>query len=91
MRWPVAVLPVKAMAVTSGCTTTASPTVAPSPMTRLTTPAGSPALSMAAISAQATSAVDGAGTQTMALPVAMPGARYSTGMLTGKFQGVMTP
>ena len=55
------------------------------------TPAGSPADSIVCISAQATSDVDGAGTQTIALPVAMPGARYSTGMFTGKFQGVMTP
>ena len=35
--------------------------------------------------------VVGAGTQTMVLPMARPGARYSTGMLIGKFQGVITP
>ena len=38
---------------------------------------------MARISSTAAMEVVGAGTQTMALPVAMPGARYSTGMLTG--------
>ena len=38
----------------------------------------------------ATTEVVGAGTQTIALPLARPGARYSVGMFRGKFHGVMT-
>jgi len=59
-------------------------------MTKLTTPAGNPAASIARIRATAHADVVGAGTHTIVFPVAMPGAKYSTGMLTGKFHGVIT-
>ena len=55
----------------------------PSPITRFSTPAGSPAASIARMSSTAAIEVVGAGTQTIALPVASPGPRYSTGMFTG--------
>jgi hypothetical protein len=45
---------------------------------------------MARVSATATREVVGAGVQTMVLPAASPGAIYSTGIFTGKFQGVTT-
>ena len=35
--------------------------------------------------------VDGAGTQTTALPAAREGAMTSAGIVYGQFQGVMTP
>src|SRR3990172_4732076 len=87
---PVTELPVKPTASVPGFETTSSPTTDPSPVTRLITPGGRSAASIAPVSATAQSDVVGAGTQTMVLPAAIPGARYSTGMLRGKFHGVTT-
>ena len=90
MILPVTDDPVKATASVPGLATISSPTTAPSPVTRLSTPGGRSAASIATASAAATSEVVGAGVQTIVLPATRPAPRYSTGMLTGKFHGVTT-
>ena len=91
MVFPVAGLPVKAMASTSSLTTSSLPTTWPAPVTKLSRPSGSDVSAIISTSLAATTEVEGAGTQTVAFPVATAGDKYSAGMFTGKFHGVMTP
>ena len=63
----------------------------PGPVIMLKTPAGSPASTMHSASATAHIDVDGAGTQTTALPDASAGASSSAGIVYGQFHGVIRP
>jgi hypothetical protein len=65
---PVGTEPVNEMALTSRCRSSVSPTTEPRPMTRLKTPAGSPALAMISESACAVAGTRSAGLRTTQLP-----------------------
>ena len=87
---PTSVDPVNAILSTSGCFTSASP-VEPSPVTMLTTPAGSPASWQSSANASALSGVNSAGFKTTVLPVASAGAIFHASMRRGKFHGMICP
>ncbi len=72
MRRPTSVEPVKAILSISGWVTIISPT-APSPVTMLTTPVGSPASRQRSAKSSAVSEVYSAGFSTTVLPMAMRG------------------
>ena len=89
---PVSVEPVNEIKRTSGWSMIASPTSSPPPMTRLTTPAGTPA------SARISTKSNGrarrvmlAGLKTTVLPATIAGKIFQDGIAIGKFQGVMMP
>ena len=86
---PVAVEPVNEIAFTRSSVTSTSPTSAPEPSTRLTTPSGIPASTSASTSATAHSGVSCAGFRTTVLPQTSALASFQPGMLTGKFHGVI--
>ena len=89
-RIPVSLLPVNPTASVPGWAAISSPTSAPGPVTRFTAPGGTPASSMHRISSTAMTEVVLAGDQTTVFPVARAAPRYSIGMFSGKFHGVMT-
>ena len=92
-RWialPTSVEPVKATLSTSGCETSAAP-VDPSPVTMLTTPAGSSAWRRTSQNSSAVSGVVSAGLSTTVFPVARAGASFQLAMSIGKFQGMTWP
>ena len=91
MRLPVAELPVNEMTATSGFSTIASPTSAPEPVTRLTTPGGKPASAISSTSSVAQCGVSVDGLKTTTFPVTSAGIIFQHGMAIGKFQGVMIP
>ena len=91
MRLPVAPLPVKLMTGTSGLSTSAMPAASPGPVTRLTTPGGSPASSSSSTSSSAQPGVSDAGLRMTVLPLMSAGIIFQHGMAIGKFQGVMSP
>ena len=68
MPRPVSTEPVNEIAATSGEATIASPTTAPRPITRLKTPAGTPASSRILASAQAQPGTRSAALNTTQLP-----------------------
>ena len=68
MRFPVATEPVKLIASMPGWSMIACPTTEPLPITRLKTPAGSPARLMMSASAQAQPGTRSAGLNTTQLP-----------------------
>ena len=78
------------MATTRGSRTNGSPTFAADPVTRFSTPAGSPASSSASTSRTAQSGVRLAGLKTTVLPKASAGAIFQAGIAIGKFHGVTT-
>ena len=86
---PTSVEPVNAILSTSGCFTSASP-VEPSPVTMLTTPAGTRLLQISA-KASAVSGVNSAGFRTTVFPVASAGAIFHASISKGKFQGMIWP
>src|SRR5436309_3169601 len=88
---PVADEPVNEMTLTSGDSTIASPTSAPVPVTRLTTPGGTPASAMSSTRRVAQRGVSLAGLNTTVLPVTSAGMSFQQGIAIGKFQGVMIP
>src|ERR1700687_3077808 len=88
---PVSVDPTKPTPSTSGGAATSSPTPAPGPVTRFTTPGGKSAAAMHSISATEMTLVDDAGVQTTVLPAAIAGAMSSAAIVSGQFQGVMIP
>ncbi len=67
-RRPVATEPVKETADTSLCSSSACPTTVPRPMTRLKTPAGTPAAMMISARAWAVAGTSSAGLKTTVLP-----------------------
>ncbi len=89
--WPTVTEPVKEMARTSGCSTSAAPASSPKPVTSPRTPLGSPASMSTSASLIATSGVSSAGLKTTALPANRAGISFQQGIAIGKFQGVMQP
>ena len=88
---PVPTEPVKVMALTSGELMIASPTTEPLPMTRLSTPFGSPARARMSTISQEQPGTRSAGLNTTVLPWQSAGAIFHAGMAIGKFHGVMMP
>ena len=88
---PVAVEPMKAMPARPGLRAISSPTTGPGPVTRLKTPGGRSASTIARASSPAQTAVEGAGVQTTVLPAASAGAISSAGIVYGQFHGLITP
>ncbi len=90
IRRPTSVEPVKAILSTPLCATSAAP-VAPSPVTMLTTPGGSPASMQISANASAVSGVNSAGFSTTVSPQASAGATFQASISSGKFQGMICP
>src|SRR5918994_1051844 len=88
-RRPTAVEPVNDTTETSLCVDSNVPTSAP-PVTRLTTPGGTPASSSTLTKFTADSGVSVAGLNTTVLPHTSAGTIFHDGMAIGKFHGVMT-
>ena len=88
---PVADEPVNEITPMSGLSTIASPTSAPPPVMRLTTPGGKPASAMSSTRSVAQCGVSHAGLKITTLPVTSAGMIFQHGMAIGKFQGVMIP
>ena len=65
--------------------------VAPSPVTILTTPAGSPASMQTSAKASAVSGVNSAGFKTTVFPAASAGAIFQASISSGKFHGMIWP
>ncbi len=86
---PTAVEPVNATLATSGCSTSAWPTVDPGPATTLTTPSGSPASTAIFSNSIELSGVSSAGLSTTVLPAARAGASFQPAIVSGKFHGVI--
>ena len=90
MSRPTSVLPVKAILAMPGCAVRAWPT-APSPVTRLNTPAGRPTSWQISANSSAVSDVCSAGLKTMVLPQASAGATFQASISSGKFHGTIWP
>ena len=88
---PARVEPVKETTSISGCEEIAAPTVGPSPLTRLKTPAGKPDSAMISASRYALTGAISLGLRTMAQPAAIAGATLQAIWFKGQFQGVMKP
>ena len=88
MRLPVADEPVNPMASIPSWVTSASPMAAPPGMIE-TRPFGTPAASNASASLSRPQGVNSGGLTMTALPAANPGPMYSSGIVTGKFHGVI--
>ena len=69
----------------------AAPTSAPVPLTRLNTPAGTPAACMISAQMMAENGASSEGLSTMVQPVARAGTTLQAIWLIGQFQGVMRP
>ena len=91
MAVPTAVLPVKLIAATSGCSTRAWPADGPRPWTMLSTPAGKPISRASSPSIQAVTGVTSLGLPTTQLPAARAGASFQVNRYSGRFQGLITP
>src|SRR5688572_3656408 len=85
---PTAVEPVNDTTFTSSCVASTVPTSGP-PVTRLTTPAGTPASSSTFTKLMAESGVSVAGLKTTVLPQTSAGAIFHEGIAIGKFHGVI--
>ena len=93
-RWmpkPTFVPPVKAMRLTRGWRTSASPTTEPLPGSTLMMPSGTPASCAMRASSIAMRGVISAGLNTTAQPAASAGASFCASLAMGEFQGVMAP
>jgi len=90
MRRPTSVEPVNAILSTSLWFTISSP-VRPSPVTTLSTPAGSPASCAISARHSAVSGVNSAGFSTTVFPAASAGAIFHATINKGKFQGTICP
>ena len=80
--------PVKVSAASRGSPVSASDSSAPDPVTRLSTPGGTPASTRISASSTADPEAAVAGFQTTGLPQARAGASFQAGIASGKFQGV---
>src|ERR1700757_898324 len=85
---PTVVEPVKETTFTASCLQRSSPTSGP-PVTRFTTPAGTPASSRTLTKLMAESGVSDEGLKTTVLPQTSAGMIFHDGMAIGKFHGVM--
>ena len=88
---PTSVEPVKPIFATSGCSTRRAPTTEPLPTSTLSTPSGIPASSASSASRSAESGVSSAGFSTTVFPHASAGPSFQDAMLSGKFQGTISP
>ena len=88
---PTSVEPVKAILATSGWSTSRWPHSRPGPATTSRTPSGSPASSASSAKRSAVSGVSSAGLRTTVLPAASAGPIFQEAIVSGKFQGVMSP
>ena len=88
---PPRVEPVKDIMSISGWADMASPTVGPSPLTRLKTPAGTPASSRISAKMIASSGAISLGLSTMVQPAASAGATLQVIWFCGQFHGVIMP
>ena len=88
---PTSVEPVKPILATSGCSISRCPTTEPLPTTTLTTPSGKPASSARSPRRIAVSGVSSAGFSTTVFPHASAGPSFQLAMLSGKFQGTISP
>src|SRR6185436_13918385 len=86
---PTSVEPVNDTTRVSADSRIALPTSSPPPVTRLTTPAGTPASSRIFTTLTADSGVSVAGLKTTVLPHTSAGAIFHDGIAIGKFHGVM--
>ena len=86
---PARVEPVKLTMSTSLCALSAAPTVGPSPLTRLNTPAGTPASSRISAKIIAFDGASSDGLSTIVLPAASAGATLAQIWLSGQFHGVI--
>ena len=84
---PVAVLPVKEIARTSGWRISASPAVAPKPCTTFSTPGGMPASSASWPNRSAVSGDSSDIFSTAVLPSARQGAVFQVAVMNGTFHG----
>ena len=69
----------------------ASPIIFPGPVTRFSTPLGSPTSSKSSVSLMAVNGVIVAGFKTTVLPQTRAGAIFQAQVAMGKFQGVIIP
>ena len=88
---PVSVEPTKPTPAIKGWPAISSPTTDPGPVTRLMAPTGRSASARHSISFTEIAEVDEAGAQTTVLPPANAGAITSVAIVSGQFQGVITP
>ena len=88
---PVVVSPVNAIFPTPGSRTSAMPAIAPGPVITFSTPAGTPASRAIAPRASAVSGVALLGFSTAVLPTASAGATFQEAIISGKFQGTISP
>ena len=86
---PARVEPVKLTMSTWGCDDSAVPTPAPSPLTRLKTPAGTPAASRISARIIAQPGASSLGLRIIVSPAASAGATLAQIWLSGQFQGVI--
>ncbi len=92
MPHPTSGDPVNVMSATSGCSTSALPTVPPPPVTTLRWPGGSPhSPSSSSASEIADSGVCDAGLSTTGQPAAIAGATLCATRLSGKLNGLIAP
>ena len=89
MRLPVFDSPMNAVALIARCSVRALPVVSPKPLTRFTTPAGTPASVMISASSVAVSGLHSAGLCTTVHPAASAGAIFHVDSMKGVFHGVM--
>src|SRR5580693_438921 len=82
--------PVNETMSTSRCELSAAPTVAPSPLTRLKTPGGTPASSMTLAQIIAQSGETSLGLSTIVQPAASAGSTLQATWLIGQFHGVIS-
>ena len=67
------------------------PARAPGPTTTFSTPSGSPASDASSAKRSAVSGVSSAGFSTTVLPAASAGPSFQEAIVSGKFQGVISP
>src|ERR1700720_2774076 len=91
IRRPTAVDPVKLITGTSRCSANGAPALGPLPLTKFTTPAGTPASVRICTRLYEDSGVSSAGFSTTVLPLISAGMIFQDGMAIGKFHGVISP
>src|SRR5690606_30774624 len=91
MRAPVTSDPVKVILATSGWSTSAEPAEAPSPVTTLKTPSGSPASFVSAANSSVEAEANSDGLITTVQPAAIAGAHFQATNSSGEFQAVRAP
>ena len=91
MRRPVAVDPVKAIFLMSGCSAMRAPAVWPYPGTTFTTPSGKPTRFINSAIFSVDRGVSSEGLMTIVLPPASAGAIFQLVNINGKFHGTIWP